>query len=206
MQGQVSLLPSALERGLKSQEVCPKVRGDPSDRLPGNKYSISFVTRLWWQACFYSHLSSGTGAAFPNSFCPSVCRGCGPQTQDTKVPYSLLLSASGWSLNPPREGVEGTTPFPPPSSGFPFAERLSAASSGSHAAPRPASSPGEPLSVAPPSHWVGRHRGVGEAGGPGLAVGGWHLIFPRKWRNTGLKAPTGICPTSPQLSQSSLQF
>lgn len=72
--------------------------------------------------------------------------------------------------------------------------------------PSAVSYPGEPLSVAPPRHWVGWHRGVGQAGGPGLAVGGGHPILPRKWGNTELKAPTGICPTSPQLSQSSLQF
>lgn len=45
--------------------------------------------------------------------------------------FLFLVSISGWSLNPPREGVEETLPFSAASLRVPIAERLSAASSGS---------------------------------------------------------------------------
>lgn len=127
---------SALEKGLNLRRFAPRIVGIPGTSSRG--ISTFFFISLRLHARFYSPLScvaQGLPFQTPSRLQKgkdrsSICRGCSPQNQNTEG-FLFPASISGWSLNPPREGVEETLPFAAASLRVPIAERLSAASSGS---------------------------------------------------------------------------
>ena len=136
-------------------------------------------------------------------YCPSVCRGCGPQSQSTKVPSS--------SLKPAREGVKAALPCSTASPRLPLADRQAECRQqweswrcgpGVH---RPPPFPRESaFPVAPPCHFADR-RGQGR----GCRPWGQYLISPGNGETQTLPTksahgqPAPPLPNSPRMLPSS---